>query len=184
MPPQYHAQGQTAPLAIAALVLGIASLIPYLGCLTCIPAIVCGILAIRQIKANPGLGGKGMAIAGIVLGCFLMFVALLGTIAALVIPNMMQYQNKANEISYDLAAQAAGHNAILAEEAYFQSTMGNVDGGYTNKLSNLLVAVPDLNSDPDVMWSFGDCNSQGYTYTTWHNLGTGEKYVFTEAGQL
>jgi hypothetical protein len=52
-------------LAVAALVLGIAGLIfNFLGIL----AIIFGAIANGQINRDPELGGKGMAIAGLVLG--------------------------------------------------------------------------------------------------------------------
>ncbi len=55
------------PLAIWALVLGL------LGFFCCgpfgaIPAIVCGHSALSKIGNDPGLGGRGMAITGLVLG--------------------------------------------------------------------------------------------------------------------
>jgi hypothetical protein len=67
MPPQGASQG----LAITSLVLGIVSLVLMftccLGFLTAIPAVIFGTVAIK--KANRGeAGGKGMAIAGVVLG--------------------------------------------------------------------------------------------------------------------
>lgn len=55
---------QTETLAIISLVLGILCCIPFGS----IAAIICGALAIQKINANPSLGGKGLAIAGISLG--------------------------------------------------------------------------------------------------------------------
>jgi hypothetical protein len=61
---QYGAPQRTNPLAIAALVCGIAELLILLAA---VPAIICGFLALSQIRER-GEGGRGMAIAGIVLG--------------------------------------------------------------------------------------------------------------------
>ena len=66
--------------AIAALVLGIVSCVVWACCLntiTCILAIIFGILALVQIKKN-NEKGKGMAITGLVLGIVMVvvFVAL------------------------------------------------------------------------------------------------------------
>ncbi len=57
-----------SPLAIASLVLGLlgATIVPCLGSIL---AIVFGHVALRQVHASQGkLGGKGLAIAGLVLG--------------------------------------------------------------------------------------------------------------------
>lgn len=54
-------------LAITTFVLGL--LTPMCcGILTGIPAIICGHIALSRISKNPDLGGKGLAIAGLVIG--------------------------------------------------------------------------------------------------------------------
>jgi Domain of unknown function (DUF4190) len=58
--------GPTNGLAVASLVLGIAQILLWL--LTGIPAIILGLIALKQISAR-GESGKGMAITGLVLGC-------------------------------------------------------------------------------------------------------------------
>lgn len=62
----YGASGnKTNGLAIAALVLGLVS---FATCgLTAIPAIICGHLALGQIKRT-GEQGQGMAMAGLIIG--------------------------------------------------------------------------------------------------------------------
>lgn len=62
--------------AIAALVLGIVSCVVWACCLntiTCILAIIFGILALVQIKKN-SQKGKGMAITGLILGIVMVIV--------------------------------------------------------------------------------------------------------------
>ncbi|MBA7609423.1 hypothetical protein ES703_16614 [subsurface metagenome] len=61
---------RTRALAIASMVCGIFSvfLAPLLGFILGIIAIVFGAVAIRQIRKDPNLGGRGMAIAGLVCG--------------------------------------------------------------------------------------------------------------------
>lgn len=69
-PPQRYPEEarKTSGLAIASLVLGI-SAFALLGPLCAIPAIITGHIALSKTSADPGaLGGKGMAIAGLVLG--------------------------------------------------------------------------------------------------------------------
>jgi uncharacterized membrane protein YvbJ len=64
---------KTNGLAIAALVLGIASFIPPLA-ICSIPAIILGAIALNQIKKEPAVEGKGMALAGIICGSIALFL--------------------------------------------------------------------------------------------------------------
>lgn len=73
---------KTSGLAITSLVLGCFSF--FLSCLTGIPAVICGILALREIGRKTGLEGQGQAIAGIILGGFSMLI--LPMLAGLAIP--------------------------------------------------------------------------------------------------
>lgn len=57
----------TAGKAIAALVCGILSLV-ILGVILGAVAVVLGVLARKEIAVKPGLGGSGMALAGIIVG--------------------------------------------------------------------------------------------------------------------
>lgn len=59
-------QLQTSSLAIASMVLSCLSLV--VGPLGCLPGIICGHLARRQIKNNSALKGNGLAIGGILVG--------------------------------------------------------------------------------------------------------------------
>ena len=60
----YGASSRTSGLAIASLVLGIL----WLYWIGSILAVIFGHIAINQAKKDPALRGKGMAIAGLVLG--------------------------------------------------------------------------------------------------------------------
>ncbi|MEQ1860047.1 MAG: DUF4190 domain-containing protein [Chthoniobacteraceae bacterium] len=78
MPPLPGAPARTDGLAVTALVLGIAS-ISCLGCVAGVPAIVCGHMACSRIaESRSGVEGRGMAIAGLVMG----YVSILLTIVA------------------------------------------------------------------------------------------------------
>lgn len=71
---------KTSGLAIASLVLGLSSFV--LICLTGIPAIICGIVALTRIgRPGENAKGQGLAITGIVLGS-------LGVLLSLVVPIM------------------------------------------------------------------------------------------------
>lgn len=92
--PGYHpaAPISTSGLAIASMVCGIAG---YLTCyfvgILSIPAVICGHMALGQINRSPvPLAGRGMAIAGLILGylgilitlagvCFILFAIVAGT---------------------------------------------------------------------------------------------------------
>ena len=81
LPPTHppHSQPQTSGLAITSMVLGI--LVFCTGGLTSLPAIITGHIAQSRIKRSQGeQGGKGMAIAGLVMG----YLGILVFIAALV----------------------------------------------------------------------------------------------------
>jgi hypothetical protein len=66
--------GATSQLAIWALVCGCVSFL--CGFLASIPAVVLGHLALGQIKRNPGLQGKGMALAGLIIGYIISVVTI------------------------------------------------------------------------------------------------------------
>ena len=56
-------------VAVVSFVCGLLGLVPlWLGFVLCIVAIVCGIVGIQQSVSLPGERGKGLAIAGLVLG--------------------------------------------------------------------------------------------------------------------
>lgn len=81
-PPAYAAPQRTSGMAVTALVLGIAGFCLWVvfGPLTFVSsilAIVFGALGIAQCNRDPTLGGKGMAIAGLVLGAVQAGLALL-----------------------------------------------------------------------------------------------------------
>ncbi|NJK90534.1 MAG: DUF4190 domain-containing protein [Blastochloris sp.] len=66
----YPAQARDSSLAIVSLVSGIISLVTFIFCcgiLGLVP-IVTGHLALREIRDQPGLSGKGMAQAGLIMG--------------------------------------------------------------------------------------------------------------------
>ncbi|HZA34266.1 MAG TPA: DUF4190 domain-containing protein [Vicinamibacterales bacterium] len=65
----YQSTPKTNGLAIASMVLGIVGVIPYCFAVCSILALVFGYIARRQIDESGGTqGGRGMAIAGIILG--------------------------------------------------------------------------------------------------------------------
>ncbi|NNM30058.1 MAG: DUF4339 domain-containing protein [Akkermansiaceae bacterium] len=82
--------GSPAPpvsgLAIASLVCGILGLVScYVHALFALPAVICGHMAMGRIKAAPGeVGGRGLALGGVIMGYIGLLLQIL-TIAALAI---------------------------------------------------------------------------------------------------
>jgi len=70
--------------AIAAGYMGLLSFFPLIGFVTGILGVVLGIVALKQIKADPALSGKGRAWFGIIAGAPLALINLLGIIALVV----------------------------------------------------------------------------------------------------
>lgn len=77
--PDYRAVPATSPLAVVSLVFGILSwcLLPFIGAIV---AIVCGHMALNEIRRAPlgAMEGRGMAVAGLVLGYAHLALVVLG----------------------------------------------------------------------------------------------------------
>ena len=65
---------RTSGISIAAMVCGILGIIPYIGFVLGLLGIIFGAIGINQTGKDPNLGGRGMAIAGLV--CGVVFIAL------------------------------------------------------------------------------------------------------------
>ena len=59
--------GRTEPLAITSLVLSCLGLV-CCGFLLAVPGLICGHIALGRINKDPGLQGRGMALAGVIIG--------------------------------------------------------------------------------------------------------------------
>jgi type II secretory pathway pseudopilin PulG len=122
--PEPRLQEEGSPgTAIASLICGILSLV--LACLTGIPAIVLGVLAIKKIgRSNGALGGRGMAIAGLVLGSVGTMITGVAILAGLAIPafnqvqekaRMMQAASNARQIIITMKSYAADHGGLYPD---------------------------------------------------------------------
>jgi len=80
-------QGRRTPgIAVASLVCGLASFVCLANVLTGIPAVITGHLALGRIKRSAGaLGGRGLAIAGLLLGYLSIAVTILVLVIVLVV---------------------------------------------------------------------------------------------------
>lgn len=122
-------------LAVTSLVLGILSL-PTGGLLFIGAAvgIVLGIIAIVRANKEPAVyGGKGMAIAGIVLsGLGIVLIPVMGIIAAIAIPSLLRARVSANES----VAIGDCRTVISAQHAY-----ASANGGFFDSLECLALPV-------------------------------------------
>jgi len=132
-------------LAIASMVLGILSL------LTCgamgvgaLAAIICGHLAMGKIKASQGgVGGRGMALAGLVMGYLSLVLVILAIVASLALPVFSQVQEKATQAKVLREAQTV----VAACETYADSHGGNYPDSQDVLLKEGLLAASEL-QDP------------------------------------
>jgi hypothetical protein len=170
----YQTSKQKSGLAIASLVLGI------LGCFFTSPiGLILGIVAMVKANRHPSeYGGKGLAIAGIVLnGLGLLF---LPVIAAIAIPNLLAARRAANESS----AISTIRTLADAEQKYMASTYGKcgdiqvlIAGKLVNDLS---LAKNEKNGYRFVVVNLpaGGCEILATPLTTSH--GTHSFYYSTE----
>jgi len=80
---------RTSGLAIVSLVLSV------VGPITCVPAIICGHLALRRIRKEPILRGRGLALAGLIIGYIV-----LGLAIVLSIPFLLLFLGRAESMQY------------------------------------------------------------------------------------
>ena len=119
---------KTSGLAIASLIFGILFIFFPLS----IPAIVLGHIALSQIKKSSGrLGGRGMAIAGLILGYLgIAMIPLILIIAAIAIPNLLRARMAANE-----ASAVTTVRIINSAQVTYQVTFPKI--GYAPDLASL-----------------------------------------------
>jgi len=124
---------KTSGLAIASLIFGLLFLFFPLS----IVAIVFGHISLSQIKKSAGrLGGKGLAIAGLVLGYLgIAMIPLILIIAAIAIPNLLRARIAANEASAVNAVRR-----ISTAQMTYQSQFPTV--GFAPDLQSLGGATP------------------------------------------
>lgn len=128
---------KTSKIAQASLIFG---LMPFLGLLSILPAIILGIIALVKISKNrETLKGKGRAIAGIALGVIWLVI-----LPMLAIPGLLRARIKANEtatketvkiISSALENYKVAHNGVypLSEEDLLSSTPPYLAKSYDKK---------------------------------------------------
>ena len=92
--PASAGQPRTCGLAIAALVLGLASLVCL--CVTGLPAIICAIAALVTISRSQGrLKGAGLAVAGLIISIVMMLVMFIAILVAMLMPALTEARYQA-----------------------------------------------------------------------------------------
>lgn len=146
--------GETSGKAIGSLVCGL--LFFFLP--AAIVAVVMGHLSLSDIRKSAGrLGGRGMAIAGLVLGYLgLSFIPIL-IIAAIAIPNLLRAKMAANEAS--AAASLRTINIVCVgyatEHKSFPSALANLGSG----------AHPGANASGSISGDLVSGQKSGYLFT-------------------
>jgi type IV pilus assembly protein PilA len=128
--PQYPGQVGAAPqgtsgMAVAALIFGLLGI-----CLPCplgLVGIILGIIALQRIGQTPGLGGRGLAIAGIVVP-IVAGVLSIGIYAAIGIPNFIKFQARAkqSECKSNLKSAFTGEKSLFQEKQVFSTNADEV----------------------------------------------------------
>ncbi len=88
---------KTDGLAITSLVLGILSMI-CCGIVTGIPAVICGHIAIGRMKKDPNLQGKGLAMAGLIIGYLGIVVSVIYLIYVFAFGGMAAFEESMRQI--------------------------------------------------------------------------------------
>jgi len=147
-------QKKTLGLAIASLVFGCLVIIPILGLLFSLTALVLGIVAMIKINKNKDtLTGEGLAIAGMVLGGIgVLLLPIFALLAAIAIPNLLRARLSANE------AMASVHVRTLSTA--LESYKAANDGQYPFGESALTDATP-----PYIDQALNGKTISGYTYS-------------------
>lgn len=76
----FQEDAPTCWLAVAAFVVACMGFVPYLNLVCWLPGIVLGHLALRRIRRNPLLEGRGLALGAVIMGYALLVFALLTAI--------------------------------------------------------------------------------------------------------
>lgn len=142
-------------LAIASLGCGIAS---FFTCgLTGLPGIICGHQALSRIRQSPGtIGGKGMAIAGLVTSYFGFLIVGLCVLAGLALPTYAKIREKG------MQTQSVNHakQIVVACMIYAQDHERKLPGTLEELLKEGIITDDKILRDP----MLHDNSQIGYIY--------------------
>lgn len=111
----------TSGLAIGSLVCGILAFVS--AGLTGLPAVIMGHMSLSRIKSSAGaLGGKGMAIAGLIMGYFGFCLIGIAILASLAVPAYNSVQRQGNQMKLVVNAK----QILLATKMYASDHNGSL----------------------------------------------------------
>lgn len=142
-------QKKTSAIAVLSLVFGCLFLIPLLGIIFSITAVILGIIALSSISKNENnLKGRGLAIGGLILGVIgVILIPIFLLLAAIAIPNLLKARIAANDASakaYVTMASSAIESFASANNGKYPSMEADLTSpnppyltdGINNKLNN------------------------------------------------
>jgi hypothetical protein len=146
-PPNFP-EKKTSGLAIASLVLGIVSLMG--GAILLIPpllAVIFGHISMSSCRKDPVLGGRGMGIAGLVMGYVSFIPALLfmiGLMSAMAIPAFSKVRASAQEKMINNISRQLG---AAADQYYLES--GKTTARYSDLVGpdKFIKSIPIVNGE-------------------------------------
>ena len=171
---------QTSGMAIAALCLGIVSLLTcgFLG-IGAIATVVCGHIALSKIKESQGaLGGRGLAMSGLIMGYVCLLLVGLSLIAALTTPVF----TKLSEIA-PVSKSIVNATVIASACKTYASTH---DGAYPKTLEELveLGLITDANVLKDPLSKDGEANGYEYFGAQMSTADSAEKILFMSKSEV
>ena len=119
--------GPNSNLALAALICGCVSIICWL--LASLPAIILGHMGLSQIKKNPGMQGRGMALAGLILGYVTMGFFLIYIIAII---TLMSLGNQVTNVFQTIQSQLNAAAMTNSDSSSTDQNSSNSDSSSTN----------------------------------------------------
>ena len=159
-------EAKTSGMAIAALVLALTGFIPFIGLFLAITGLILGIISLKAINRSRGeLKGKGMAIAGVSVGGFVILIGLI--MLAVMIPVMSMYKTRADEAAI-VADMHAINTAVMIyelENGRFPQDLSELVPTYleeapTDSWGNAYIYVP-LGGTEFEIYSLGSDGIQG-----------------------
>jgi len=123
-PPVPAAAPEKNPLAVWSLVMGILSLV-CLSIITGIPAIITGHMAFSKSGRLLGKAGRGMALAGLILGY--VSVASLPLVAAIVLPAVSKARERAVEMACSVNIRMIEAMKLAYEQEHNGETPASID---------------------------------------------------------
>jgi uncharacterized membrane protein len=141
----YSTPGRTSQLAIWSLVCGCLSL--FCSLIASVPAIVLGHMGLSEIKKNPGLQGRGMAMAGMILGYVFTTLIIIYIISIIVLVSMgSQVKDIFKTITSQIAAAQAAQATSNADESSTNSDQSTNSDLSTNAPDQTTSSATPTNS--------------------------------------